>query len=234
MADHPRIVLALDFDNGRDARALVECLDPRQCKLKVGKELFTREGPAFVESLVASGFDVFLDLKYHDIPNTVAAAVAAAADLGVWMVNVHAAGGSRMMIAAAESLQASGRATLLTAVTVLTSMTAEDLREVGVTATPAEQVARLARLARESGADGVVCSPWEAATIARLCGHDFMRVTPGIRPAADGDGDDQRRVMTPSQAIAAGSSYIVVGRPVTQAPDPEAALLAIATEIGDY
>ncbi len=235
MADNPRTILALDFDNGNDARALVECLDPRQCRLKVGKELFTREGPVFVESLVARGFDVFLDLKFHDIPNTVAAAVAAAADMGVWMVNVHAAGGSRMMTAAVEALQARGSTTLLTAVTVLTSMTAEDLREVGVTATPAEQVARLARLARDSGADGVVCSAREADAIARLCGDKFIRVTPGIRPAAGaGGGDDQRRVMTASQAIAAGSSYIVVGRPVTRATDPQAALLAIAAEIGDY
>lgn len=234
MKDASRIILALDFDNGRDARALVERLEPRQCRLKVGKELFTREGPAFVKSLVAMGFDVFLDLKFHDIPNTVAAAVVAAADMGVWMVNVHASGGTRMMAAACEALHARGSTTLLTAVTVLTSMTAEDLREVGVTATPAEQVARLAGLARDSGADGVVCSAHEAGAVGRLCGDDFIRVTPGIRSAANGAGDDQRRVMTPSQAIVAGSSYLVVGRPVTRATDPQAALLAIATEIGDY
>ena len=231
--DSPSVIVALDFARGDEALRLASALEPGLCRLKVGKELFTREGPSLVAQLVALRFDVFLDLKFHDIPNTTAQAVAAAADLGVWMVNVHASGGQRMMEAAVARLQAMGSPTLLTAVTVLTSMGEEDLRQIGVDGSAADHVMRLATLARDSGVDGVVCSALEAGMVARRLGGDFLRVTPGIRPAGAG-GDDQTGTMTPSQALAAGRSHLVIGRPVTRAPEPRQALLAILAEIGEY
>lgn len=223
----PKILIALDFADQEPALALIAQLDPSTCRLKVGKEMFTLFGPEFVRALVKAGFDVFLDLKFHDIPNTVAKAVAAAAELGVWMVNVHASGGSRMMIAAREALLPYGdKAPLLIAVTVLTSMSDEDLAQVGVLGSPAEQVLTLARLTHAAGLDGVVCSAQEASLLKAELGADFKLVTPGIRPAGS-DAGDQRRVMTPEQALAAGSDYLVIGRPITQAADPAQALAAI-------
>tara|TARA_B100000700_G_scaffold86978_1_gene97868 strand:- start:1433 stop:2068 length:636 start_codon:yes stop_codon:yes gene_type:complete len=209
---------------------MADQLDPTRCRVKVGKELYTRSGPDVLEALHGRGFEVFLDLKFHDIPNTVAGAVQAAAEQGVWMVNVHASGGRRMMEAARERLDRQALSTQLIAVTVLTSMSAGDLAEVGVTLSPAEQVARLAGLAQQSGMDGVVCSAQEATALRDLCGEDFLKVTPGIRPASAA-ADDQRRVLTPGAAMAAGSTHLVVGRPVTQAVDPMAALAAIESEL---
>lgn len=220
------VIVALDFARPNDALAFVDQLDPAQCRLKVGKELFTRGGPALVGQLHQRGFQVFLDLKFHDIPHTVAAAVAAAADLGVWMVNVHALGGRRMMTAASERLQQLRSPTLLTAVTVLTSMEAADLAEVGLERSPAEQVPLLARLAADCGLHGVVCSAQEAVLLRAQLPTDFLLVTPGIRPA-HAVADDQRRVMTPADALSAGVSYLVIGRPITQATDPVTALQAI-------
>ncbi|WP_016855304.1 orotidine-5'-phosphate decarboxylase [Halomonas smyrnensis] len=224
------LIIALDYASLDAALCMADRLDPSRCRVKVGKELFTRSGPAVLEALHGRGFEVFLDLKFHDIPNTVAGAVQAAAEQGVWMVNVHAGGGGRMMEAAKQRLVQHDLSTRLIAVTVLTSMGGEDLAEVGVTATPAEQVERLAALARDSGMDGVVCSAQEAARLRTLCGDDFLKVTPGIRPAA-AEAGDQRRVMTPSEAMAAGSTHLVIGRPVTQADDPMAALAAIEAEL---
>jgi orotidine-5'-phosphate decarboxylase len=225
------VIVALDFARAREALALAERLSPAECRLKVGKELFTAEGPAVVRALQDRGFELFLDLKFHDIPNTVAAAVATAADLGVWMVNVHASGGRRMMVAARERLQQGGYATKLIAVTVLTSMERADLADVGLDIEPLEQVRRLAALTADCGLDGVVCSAQEAAMLRGARGPGFLLVTPGIRPA-DSDAGDQRRIMTPEQAVAAGVSYMVIGRPVTQAADPAAALRAINAGIG--
>lgn len=226
-----RVIVALDFPDGEQAWAFVTRLQPGSCRLKVGKELFTRAGPALVRRLVERGFDVFLDLKFHDIPNTVARACEAAAALGVWMVNVHASGGSKMMVAAREALdQAAGRRPLLIAVTVLTSMGSEDLRELGLEVEPQEQVARLAALAKTSGLDGVVCSPREAGELREQMGANFRLVTPGVRPKGV-SMDDQTRVLTPGEAIRSGSDYLVIGRPITQAADPVAALAAINTDI---
>lgn len=225
----PKIIVALDYPSARDAAALVDRLEPRLCRLKVGKELFTVAGPAFVENLARRGYGVFLDLKYHDIPNTVASACRAAAGLGVWMVNVHALGGRSMMHAAREALAGPG-APLLIAVTVLTSMAEADLAEVGIAGTPQANVLRLAQLARGAGLDGVVCSAQEAPALRQACGAGFRLVTPGIRPA-DAAGDDQKRVMTPARAMAAGADYLVIGRPITQASDPVAALERINGEI---
>jgi len=216
----PNILVALDFSSEQAALQLVEQLDPGQCGLKVGKEMFTYFGPQFVRQLVDRRFNVFLDLKFHDIPNTVAKAVTAAAELGVWMVNVHASGGARMMVAAREALAPFGKqAPKLIAVTVLTSMEQGDLQQIGVDCAPREQVLRLARLTRASGLDGVVCSAQEASLLKQELGRDFLLVTPGIRPAGS-DRGDQRRVMTPAEAIAAGSDYLVIGRPITQAAAP--------------
>ena len=203
------------------------------CRLKIGKEMFTRLGPAFVERVIGRGFDVFLDLKYHDIPNTVAAACEAAADLGVWMMNVHASGGRRMMETAMDRLaQRAQQRPLLIAVTILTSLSQEELAEIGYRGSAEENVLRLAGLARDSGLDGVVCSPREAAPLRERVGGDFLLVTPGVRPAS-ASLDDQTRVMTPADAMRAGSSYLVVGRPITAAADPLAALRAINAEIAD-
>lgn len=223
----PKVVIALDYDDKAQALAFVEQLDPSQCRLKVGKEMFTHFGPEFVKALVAKDFDVFLDLKFHDIPNTVAKAVKAAAELGVWMVNVHASGGRRMMEAAKEALVPYGeKAPLLIAVTVLTSMDQSDLTELGVELTPAEQVKRLATLTKSSGLDGVVCSSHEAEELKALLGKEFKLVTPGIRPAGS-DAGDQRRIKTPKQAVDSGSDYLVIGRPITKAQDPALVLKEI-------
>jgi orotidine-5'-phosphate decarboxylase len=232
MVDTPRVVVAMDFDNQADCLAMSERLEPSLCRLKVGKELFTSAGPQVVEQLMQRGFDVFLDLKFHDIPNTCAKAVKAAAELGVWMVNVHASGGARMMEAARNELdKRTGQQPLLIAVTVLTSMEASDLHQIGLQCQPQEQVLRLASLAQASGMDGVVCSAQEAAMLSQQLGPEFCLVTPGIRPA-DAAADDQRRIVTPADAIAAGSHYLVIGRPITQAQDPVAACAAIVDAIG--
>ena len=230
MAQAPRIIVALDFTGQAQALALVDRLDPQRCALKVGKEIFTRAGPALVETLVGRGYRVFLDLKFHDIPNTVAAACDAAADLGVWMVNLHASGGRRMMDAARERLAAHTEPPLLIAVTVLTSMDGIDLAEIGCPDEPLERVLRLARLTQAAGLDGIVCSPLEAARVRADLGPGFVLVTPGVRPASAALGD-QRRVMTPRDALVAGADYLVIGRPITAAEDPLAALAAIAAEI---
>jgi orotidine-5'-phosphate decarboxylase len=224
------ILVALDFATAEAALALADRLDPQLCRVKVGKELFTRSGPALVTELQQRGFDVFLDLKFHDIPNTVAAAVRAAAELGVWMVNVHASGGSRMMAAARAALAGFEHPPLLIAVTVLTSMSAEDLAELGYSGSPQQRVLELAALAQASGMDGVVCSAAESQALRAQCGADFKLVTPGIR-LADDSADDQRRVVTPAAALAAGSDYLVIGRSITQAADPVARLQQIAANL---
>jgi orotidine-5'-phosphate decarboxylase len=224
------IVVALDFDNSRQALDLVNRLDPSRCRLKVGKELFTSEGPQFVETLQTKGFDVFLDLKFHDIPNTCAKAVKAAANMGVWMVNVHASGGQRMMEAAREALESFKQKPILIGVTVLTSMEQQDLAGIGLNIAPQDQVKRLAELTKLSGLDGVVCSAQEAQMLKQQCGQNFQLITPGIRPSFAQQGD-QRRVMTPAQAKVAGVDYIVIGRPITQAEDPIQALGLIEQEL---
>ncbi|MFJ5400038.1 orotidine-5'-phosphate decarboxylase [Pectobacterium sp. CHL-2024] len=225
------IVVALDYASQQAALSFVDRIDPQDCRLKVGKEMFTLFGPQFVQTLQQRGFDVFLDLKFHDIPNTVAHAVAAAADLGVWMVNVHASGGSRMMTAAKEALVPFGNdAPLLIAVTVLTSMDEDDLLGLGITVSPAEQAERLAVLTHNSGLDGVVCSAHEAQRLKQVCGQAFKLVTPGIRPAGS-DVGDQRRIMTPVQAQQAGVDYMVIGRPITQSADPAQTLREIRASL---
>ena len=234
-AQGSRLIVALDYPEAEPALRFVRKVAPELCRLKVGKELFTAAGPQLVQRLVTSGFDVFLDLKFHDIPSTVAKAVAAAGNLGVWMTNVHAAGGSAMMAAAVESRRAAGQQLLLVAVSVLTSMTQTDLDEIGFDRPLEAQVLHLAALAQRSGLDGVVCSAWEAGAIHRRLGDDFLCVTPGIRGAsALATGDDQTRVMTPFEAVRAGSDYLVVGRPVTQSTDPVAVLLDMARQIAEY
>lgn len=226
----PRIIVALDFSDARSAQDMAARLDPALCRVKVGKELFTSAGPALVETLGTRGFGVFLDLKFHDIPNTVASACKAAARLGVWMMNVHASGGRAMMQAAREALAGSVQRPKLIAVTVLTSLAQGDLADIGMQGSPVEAVLRLARLAQDSGLDGVVCSAQEAQTLRTACGAGFHLVTPGIRPA-DGAQDDQKRVMTPRAAVNAGADYLVIGRPITQAADPVAMLQRIQREI---
>ncbi|GHE90553.1 orotidine-5'-phosphate decarboxylase [Thalassotalea profundi] len=220
----PKIVVALDFDKKEEAFSFVDKIQPSDCRLKVGKEMFTYFGPEFVKQLSAKGFDVFLDLKFHDIPNTVAKAVTAAADLGVWMVNVHASGGTQMMIKSKQALKPYGdNAPLLIAVTVLTSMGQDDLNGLGILKTPAEQVLALADLTKNAGLDGVVCSAWEAEALKVKFGQDFKLVTPGIRPAG-ASSDDQKRIMTPEQAVAVGVDYLVIGRPITKSVDPHSVL----------
>lgn len=238
MTQDPKIIIALDYDSAEAAARLVSRLDPALCKLKVGKELFTAAGPAWVETLSRQGYDVFLDLKFHDIPHTVAQACKAAADLGVWMVNVHALGGRAMMRAAREALETLPQRPRLIAVTILTSMGASDLAELGIHDEPRDMVSRLAQLAKGCGLDGVVCSAQEAAMLRQQIGSGFDLVTPGIRPASAASlrefhvkADDQNRIMTPSAAIRSGASYLVIGRPITQAADPLAALQAIQQEI---
>lgn len=225
------IIIALDYKDEVSTLALVDQLEPSLCRLKVGKELFVRCGPALVEKLIHKGFDVFLDLKFHDIPNTVVAACQAAADLGVWMVNVHASGGRKMMMAACEAIEQSSHKPLLIGVTILTSLSRADITEIGLDIEPAEQVLRLAKLAQDSGLDGVVCSPHEAVVIKQSIGDDFILVTPGVRPAGSAIGD-QQRIMTPAQALSAGSDYLVIGRPITASDNPVRALKSIIAECG--
>jgi orotidine-5'-phosphate decarboxylase len=232
MTRDPKIIVAMDYADAKTALQASVQLSPALCRLKVGKELFTAAGPQLVEQLMRGGFEVFLDLKFHDIPNTVAQACKAAAALGVWMINVHALGGRRMMEAAQESLSGLAHPPRLIAVTVLTSMGQDDLAELGIGDSPAQLVLRLAQLARNSGLDGVVCSAQEAALLRRECGEEFCLVTPGIRPAQS-VMDDQMRVMTPQAALENGASYLVVGRPITRAADPLQALQDISQQIGD-
>lgn len=229
-ATDPRIIVALDYADAASALNLVQGLDPKQCRLKVGKELFTAAGPQLVETLVARGFGVFLDLKFHDIPNTVAKACEAASRLGIWMLNVHASGGREMMLAAREGVSKSGSNPLLIAVTVLTSMDQASLKQIGIDNTLENHVLNLAQLTQGTGLDGVVCSAKETALLRKYLGPDFCLVTPGIRPA-NATQDDQSRVVTPAEALRMGASYLVIGRPITQAADPLAALEAINQEI---
>ena len=227
----PRIIVACDFRSAAPALALVDRLDPARCRVKIGKELFTAAGPDLVRAVQARGFGVFLDLKFHDIPSTVAGACAAAAELGVWMMNVHAAGGTRMLQAARTALQAFAPRPRLIAVTILTSMAESELAQIGVTgATLADQVIKLAGLAAAEGLDGVVCSARESALLRRQFGRDFLLVTPGIRVPGTA-ADDQRRTATPAEALRDGSNYLVIGRPITQAPDPLQALAEIESDL---
>ena len=225
------VLVALDYADEEAAVALAARLSPALCRLKVGKELFTRSGPQLVDKLQGMGFEIFLDLKFHDIPNTVAGAVRAAADLGVWMVNVHASGGRRMLEAAADALTGYQQRPLLIGVTVLTSMSDQDLLEMGYTETAGQRVSRLATLAADAGLDGVVCSAREAPTLRSAHGADFALVTPGIRLGGD-DAGDQRRVVTPADAVANGATYLVIGRSITGAPEPLEALARVHTELG--
>ena len=225
-----RVIVALDYPAADMALALVEQLQPELCRLKVGKELFTSAGPGLVSSLIGRGYDVFLDLKYHDIPNTVARACSAAARLGVWMLNIHTSGGRDMLLAAREALAQVNKPPVLIGVTMLTSLSDADLNLLGIQVPVTEQVTRLARLAKESGLDGVVCSASEAAILRVDLGKEFVLVTPGIRPAGSAD-DDQKRIMTPAAAIAAGSNFLVVGRPITAAGDPLQALQDINQQV---
>jgi len=224
------VIVALDVPRADSALELARRLDPALCRVKVGKELFTAAGPAVVRDLSALGFAVFLDLKFHDIPNTVASACRAAADLGCWMINVHAAGGPRMLAQARAALGDAAARPLLIAVTVLTSFDRNELGAIGVVDDVDVQVSRLAALAAACGADGVVCSPLEIARLRAERGDDFVLVTPGVRPAS-APADDQVRVATPAAALGAGAHYLVIGRPITQAPDPGAALAAVAREL---
>lgn len=223
----PRIIVALDFPTPQQAIEFSKRLDPSSCRLKVGFELYVAAGPALVETLQGLGFEVFLDLKFHDIPNTVASACKVAAELGVWMVNVHASGGERMMMAAREAFEGVTHRPLLIAVTVLTSMESTELSQIGVSLSADEQVLNLARLTSNCGLDGVVCSAQEASVLRQNLGEDFVLVTPGIRPA-DSEQGDQRRVMTPLEAISAGSSYLVIGRPITKSENPAERLTQIS------
>ena len=226
----PKIYVALDYQSASDADALIEQLPSGKVGLKVGKELFTSAGPQWVASLVEKGFSIFLDLKFHDIPNTVAKAVTAAAKLGVDVVNVHASGGSRMMKAAADALKETDNPPLLIGVTVLTSMDESDLKELGISKSVNEQVEYLAKLAKSSGLKGVVCSAQEANMLKAACGNDFKLMTPGIRPEGSSK-DDQRRTMTPAEAVTVGVDYMVIGRPITQSPNPAQAVENILASI---
>jgi orotidine-5'-phosphate decarboxylase len=225
------IIVALDYDNKNDALQLIDKLDPNMCRLKIGKEMFTLFGPELVREIHNRDFDLFLDLKFHYIPNTVAKAVTAAAELGVWMTNVHASGGLAMMQAAQQALLAYGDdAPLLIAVTVLTSMNDDELKLLGINVPVAAHVKRLAALTKQAGLAGIVCSAQEATMLKATFGQEFKLITPGIRPAGSDKGD-QHRVMTPAEALAAGSDYLVIGRPITKAADPLAALTAIAASL---
>ena len=224
------IVVALDYPTPAQAIEMAKQLDPSKCRVKVGKELFTASGPAILEQLHKLNFDVFLDLKFHDIPNTCAGAVAVAAELGVWMVNVHASGGERMMNAAAEAIANKNNKPILIAVTVLTSMEQSDLAGIGLDISPRQQVERLAKLSKQSGMDGVVSSAQEIQLIKDMCGNDFLTVTPGIRPAGSAAGD-QRRIMTPQQAVNVGGDFLVIGRPITQSNNPQQVCLDIINSL---
>lgn len=229
----PKVIVALDYDNAAAAADFVSRIEPGSCNLKIGKELFTVAGPQLVTSLQDMGFRIFLDLKFHDIPNTVAKAVRAAGNLGVWMLDVHASGGRVMMESAAEaldSLPAGVAKPILIGVTVLTSMDRTQLQDIGIDCEPEEQVKRLALLAKESGLAGVVSSAGESSVIKEICGSDFVNVTPGIRPAGSAAGD-QIRIMTPESAVRAGADYLVIGRPITQAAEPAAVLKSINDDI---
>ena len=233
MTDYPLstqrtpVIVALDFANEHDTLQFVRQLSPDLCQLKIGKELFTATGRQLVEKLVHQGFKLFLDLKYHDIPNTVAQACKVAADMGVWLVDMHASGGRRMMEAAANAVANQSHRPYLIGVTVLTSMEQADLAELGYTQSPEQLVSQWAALAQQSGLDGVVCSAHEAALLRQQRGDDFLLVTPGIRLDVVGNNDDQRRIMTPQQALSAGASYLVMGRPIVQAANPAAVLREI-------
>ena len=230
LPDPKRVIVPLDFADAEPALALAARLDPKLCRVKVGKELFVSAGPDVVHKLQERGFEVFLDLKFHDIPNTVAGACRSAARLGVWMMNVHASGGEAMMRAAREAIAHVARPPLLIAVTILTSLGDEDLAHVGFTGDTAENVERLARLARACGLDGVVCSAQEAAALRHATGADFTLVTPGIR-LEGAPADDQSRVVTPREAIRLGADYLVIGRPITQSKDPVATLESIRASL---
>lgn len=229
-AADPKIIVALDYADATSALKLVSKLDPTLCRLKVGKELFTAAGPQLVEALVNKGFDIFLDLKFHDIPNTVAKACKAASRLGVWMLNVHASGGLAMMQTARDAINENSPIPLLIAVTVLTSMDQPTLNQTGANGSVGDQVLRLANLAQQAGLDGVVCSAQEAALLRNTLGTEFCLVTPGIRPA-DAKADDQSRITTPAEAMRLGANYLVIGRPITQAADPLLALQKIHEQI---
>ena len=229
MSDRP-IIVVLDYPSSDAALAQVEQLDPKRCNVKVGKELFTRAGPDVVRALVDRGFRVFLDLKYHDIPNTVGAACAAATDLGVWMLNVHASGGPAMLQAARAAVGDAADRPKIIAVTVLTSLDSNDLSAAGFAGDTATTASKLANLTEECGLDGVVCSPQEIAMMRAERSDNFLLVTPGIRPTGSAVGD-QKRVMTPADALAAGASYLVIGRPITAAPDPMEAFAAIEASL---
>ncbi len=231
MSNLAKVIVALDFADAQQALDFAMVLDPAACKLKVGFELFVTAGPSLVSQLVERGFDVFLDLKFHDIPNTVASVCQAAAKLGVWMINVHAAGGQRMLEAAREGLDGESHRPKLIAVTVLTSMADTDLQGVGVERSTKEQALLLGALAQSCGLDGVVCSALEAADMRRTFGQDFLLVTPGIRPA-HAQSDDQRRVMTPTDAVDAGADYLVIGRPITRADHPSDVLARVNRDLG--
>lgn len=226
----PPIIVALDLAQPQAALELAQQLGNQRCRLKVGKELFTRGGPQLVEQLINQGFEVFLDLKYHDIPNTVAGACEAAADLGVWMINVHALGGRNMLLTARETLEKRSQRPLLIAVTILTSLTMTELYAIGLHGTLEENVLRLARLSEACGLDGVVCSPHEIFYVRQAIGTDFKLITPGIRPFTS-SSDDQQRIMTPLEALQRGADYLVIGRPITAAPEPLQALLEITASI---
>ncbi|UUM31383.1 orotidine-5'-phosphate decarboxylase [Vibrio japonicus] len=229
-----KVIVALDYDNQKDALSFVDRIDPNSCRLKVGKEMFTLFGPDFVKELHKRDFSVFLDLKFHDIPNTCSKAVRAAAELGVWMVNVHASGGERMMAASREILEPYGKdRPLLIGVTVLTSMEQSDLAGIGLDIAPQEQVIRLATLTKNSGLDGVVCSAQEATMLKSKLGQEFKLVTPGIRPVGATLGD-QKRVMTPVEAVKSGSDYLVIGRPITQAANPADVLAGINNDLKHF
>lgn len=225
-----KVIVALDYADASSALSLVNQLDPSLCKLKVGKELFTAAGPQLIEKLTSKNFQIFLDLKFHDIPNTVAKACEAASNLGVWMLNVHASGGKTMMQAALEGVDKSKHSPYLIAVTVLTSMSQANLDEIGIENSIENQVLKLAQLTQLAGLHGVVCSALEAQLLRKQLAQDFLLITPGIRPAT-ASKDDQTRILTPTQALAAGASYLVVGRPITQANRPIEALIAINAEI---
>jgi len=228
-----KVIVALDYADAKSALALVNKLDPELCKLKVGKELFTAAGPQLVEQLAAKNFKVFLDLKFHDIPNTVGKACEAAANLGVWMLNVHASGGLEMMEAAKNAVNKTPDRPHLIAVTVLTSMNAHQFSLIGIKGTLKNHVLRLAKLTKQAGLDGVVCSAGETLKLRENLGSEFLLVTPGIRPE-NASLDDQKRVASPKSALSRGSSYLVIGRPITQAPNPIAALQAIQQEIQSF
>jgi len=227
---YPRVIVALDYAEAADALAFAARVQPSMCRLKVGLELYTRAGPSVVSALVDRGFEVFLDLKYHDIPNTVARACAAAAHLGVWMLNVHALGGRRMLSAAREAVEATPHRPLIIGVTILTSHATQELSEIGLHGEIGSEVERLAESAHIAGLDGVVCGATEAMRLRERFGTSFRLVTPGIRPAGSA-ADDQRRTMTPAEAARAGADYLVIGRPVTRAADPQQVLHEIGAQL---